>query len=675
MAIKINNHRMFDAMKHHLLSVRKEGKRFCVHTLVSGEKEKMVVNTVFSPVNLENKYLERFVTPDKVFVANDQVGLVPRFTRAYINVRPNAMILKFIEKGGLDIAVQVKDDGDAKKERFFVNVTDVDDLMLLPSSLTENGIKIGDKIDVQTGEVWPSEHLERIKELEKANNGRRILRWYHYGTIGVSSPGQEKIGEITLYCESLTGFDPVKHLDTMTHGAFSLLLSAYKDKKCSLKEMAQMSTRISQFKASMVRTAPIRGIAIAMKKWSDELGNEFADGLQFFSAQGVAKAMSTERFEIEPSVVSGLAMQARPFIVNKGLGMVVNQAAISSIIDSTKGKVIVLAQDEMTDQDIENYHRAVLEKKGPFYEVNELERNFNGYTHNILVIVPSRNGMTDKQIMGQIDVLCDLNVHKTICDFKREFSGFNIMMINHDKEVEDNAKTSTQLLTSLCYADPEKALKLFTSNARKEADKKIDSILIAEGKKLTAADFVGDLRQAAVKAAPEFIRDQWAPWYRKAMEKFMEGITNRLNSMQTIIDGEYCKIIPDVSRFMGQFSLLGYDLEAGECEVYVPSLEKKSAIGVKYPKMCFQEFIKAKLISKETLMARIDALELEEPKKAILRDMLDNLQGGIIMVPAIERLKNMLAGMDFDGDGMVLYTQKEVVEALWSLNPLAVVIE
>ena len=45
------------------------------------------------------------------------------------------------------------------------------------------------------------------------------------------------------------------------------------------------------------------------------------------------------------------------------------------------------------------------------------------------------------------------------------------------------------------------------------------------------------------------------------------------------------------------------------------------------------------------------------------------------MIPAIETLKNMLAGLDFDGDAVSLFFDKDIVDIMWKLTPKAVIID
>ena len=45
------------------------------------------------------------------------------------------------------------------------------------------------------------------------------------------------------------------------------------------------------------------------------------------------------------------------------------------------------------------------------------------------------------------------------------------------------------------------------------------------------------------------------------------------------------------------------------------------------------------------------------------------------MIPAYDAVMHMLAGLDYDGDAMILYLEKWIVDVLKDTKPLAVYIE
>lgn len=660
--VVISNQEEFLAVSHRL--TQKVGKMFSVMSLnFNGATGRFSPMAVKVPVSLETAELEKYVRPENVHINSITMMPVERFCRAYINVcsadKPELLDLLLIDKH-IYCIVETGTNGKAVSEGFYV------------MSNTE-----GYLMDITADpENKKTALLYSIEDFQKEN-----VRVYEYSLLGVSSPGQQKQGEITLYCENLDGFDAKEHLDKMTHGMFRLLCQYYAGREGVLKTLAQISTRISQFKAGMVRTKPIQGIAISMFKVEDSLGNEWMDGLQLFSAESVAHAFSDEQFTVLPSAVDGAAAQARPLIVNKGLGLCMPTQCVLTILRALGCKFVFLAQDELTDEQFKNYQKAVLEKN-----TEEEPQKAGPYSGKTVVVLPTfkkEDGsiMTDEEKLEHIDAWVDLNVHKTVCDIRRPFTGFNVMGFDHGKKsIEEEANTSNQLLASAVFADTLRTRAYMQECAQKEADGIMANAVRMEGRQLKAKDLLGDLAMAAQNAFPQFAVKHWAPYFQDTLNKALEGYSTRLKKLSVGTDGIYLKIIPDLSNFFG-ISLLQYDAEAGTCEVLAPQLSKaniRRAIAIKYPKMAVDEFAKIIPVAPEDLVERaryhLEQGSITEEQFDVLQHVFYMLHDGIIMVPAIEELKNMLAGMDFDGDALVAYCDETLVDIIWAINPVATTI-
>ncbi len=601
------------------------------------------------PVGLETLALEKYVHEENVHINSVYMNHIERFTRAYLNVsvENSDMLNLLLQDGHIIVVTKEGDNGTTIAEEFYVL-----------------GVTPGTLIDLTNGAEMCEEHVAEF-----------VDKIYVYGLNGISSPGQLKGKEITLYCENLEGFDPTEHLTNMTHGMYGMLLEHYKGKVLdNLKELAQISTRMSQFKAPMVKLPSIGGMAITMKKLKDEFKNEWMDGLQVFSAEGFARSLSDEHFLVLPSAVDGYAAQARPNIVNKGLGHVTPRMCLIEKMKHVGGDIIFVAQDEWSEDDSSNYMKAVLEKDGDWY----------GKTVVILPTFFKDNEveMTEDEKLACVDAWVDLNVHKSVCDFvNRPLSGFNIMSLSHGKKtVEDEANSSNQLWGSALFSDQRKSMEYMKNAAAEEAARIMNNALTGEARQLGAREILGDLSMASQKVNPDFARTQWAPYFQDNLNKALEGFGNRLHKLQIKTDGIYLKIVPDLSHFFG-CNLLNYYPEDGVCEAFAPQMNREGyekGIGIKYPKMAFDEFGKFKFVTLEELIDRaygylINGLITELQYEVICHE-LRHLHDGIIMVPAIEELKNMLAGMDFDGDALVVYCEKEFVEIIWEVKPVATTI-
>ena len=120
----------------------------------------------------------------------------------------------------------------------------------------------------------------------------------------------------------------------------------------------------------------------------------------------------------------------------------------------------------------------------------------------------------------------------------------------------------------------------------------------------------------------------------------------------------------------------------GCVECFAPAMNKNGidkAIGVKFPKMGINEFAKFVPVSLEEIKNRLAKLvdaEIVTRKTAnTIYRVYKRTSDGVVIIPAVEILKNLLAGMDFDGDAIQLYFDKEIVETLWTTDSIVVVID
>lgn len=659
--VLIHNEEEFRAVSHRLLA--KDGKQFAVTTLAvkadDEGTEKMQASASVVPVSLEAQELEKYVAPAVTHLNAMLFDETERFCPVYINVRAGegAMLAQFMTR---DLWRVVR----------LANGHTVDEGFFLVDEKANKAQNLCTLKECKAELLAPSETLVVHK----------------YCHVGVTTPGQLKKGEISLYCSNLEGFDPVAHLDKMTHGAYSIVIKHCEGRQEKLKALAQFSTRLSQFGAGIKATKPVKGFAVSAFKLEDAAGNEWADGLMQLAAEDIADAFSDNQFSIMPSAMDGEVSQERPFIVNKGLGHVVPQWHIIEKMKATAKlqfgieeedfiakHIVFLAQDELTEEQFKNYKEAVLDKNGPYYK-------------KTVVILPSfkradGSMMTDVEKLSHVGVWVDLNVHKTVCDIRRPFSGHNVMSFGHGKEsVEEEANISSQLLASALAADPLKTLEYFQKESAEAVDGIIAKALATEGRRLRAKDLLGDINQAVQTAFPQFAVKHWAPYYQDGLNKRLEGFAGRLEKLKVGTDGIYLKIIPDFSHFFG-ISLLKYNAEEGTCEVLAPQLTREGidrAIAVKYPKMATDEFAKLIPVSPDTLAkrARMQFMlgKINKKQLDVITHELRMLHEGVIMVPCIESLKNMLAGMDFDGDALIAYTDEKLVSIIWAIKPVATTI-
>lgn len=667
-------------LRHRVLA--KEGKQYMMTTLLVAENGEVEPVVGAATVSAETPLLEKFVCQARV--ASGITGTMvdyERYSYAHINYEVSGILgLRHLMKSPKVFRmVQFNEDWIAVKESFFVE-TDVP--YVKPDGTKVRGVYHLLKKQVVNGHTF-YDGDGNIRESDDPLLKKLRAKIFVYEDIAATStPGQEKNGQVTLACTNLKGFDPVAHHDLMTCGAFSNIVREYDGKKLSSKQLAQAAARMSQYKAPARTTRPLTGICILMQKVSDETGNEYEDGLLRISAEMVADAFSDDDFAVLPQAVDGATIQCRPLWMTKGLGKVVPQKFLQFYLREHKVKVEFVFQDELKDGDQAAFNDAVLRRKGRFAELTESEKK-EGYLSKAVAILPSRYSELDEAdenwLMEQIEVLEDLNAYKAPTDLRYPLTGLNILDMSHAaKELEDEANASTQLLQTAMITNPEATKKFFVEKSRRAIDSIMEEYLVEEGRDPMAGEFDGNLQLLASRIFPEFIRGQWAPTFQDQLNKQIEGWVHRLARLNMPVNGAYQKIIPDCSHEHG-IDLLDYNAETGECEVYAPSLKDiDRAVGVKYPKCGVGEFGKFTPVPLEELVIRADVAkdrgEINEEQFFMIVHELKQFNKGNIMVPCIESLKNLLAGMDFDGDALIVFTDEELVNIFWEIIPEAVVI-
>jgi len=658
--VVVKNERQLLEMLPH--AMKREGKSYFVSGLFLDEESHGVVITEMITANTETPVLEKKgVIGEAVVRVGGGVRKAERYSYAFLNVHvKNAKGVSLLNHGGCNIYRLVeKENGKVVREEFFTDSTKPGCLYNLISGKVIDGSFLLDENGVKQGKGW---------------------HCYLYTPVaGTSSPGQEKQGAITLACQNLKGFDAWEHHNQMMHGAPNQLIKYYGDKEVTMKELAQLATRMAQSKPVVKEFMPLNGVCILLGKVKDGKGNEYEDGLMRISSEYVAEALTDEDYLVLPEAVDGMTVQCRPNCVSKGLAHIMPQRFIREWLEEHKVAVRILAQNEIEDGIQDAFNNAVIGKTGHYMLTDE--EKAAGFKYAAILVVPSREGLTDEELLEKAELLEDLNACKTTFDISIPLSGMNVLSFCHGAEVlEDEANTSSQLLQTAMMADPVATLEWYTKKAGCELSDILQDCLEGEAKMVTPGEMEGDLSLVAQKINPRFVREVWLPYFQDILNKRIKGWAGRTERVKTPLDGIYVKIIPDVAHECG-VDLLNYDAETGLCEIFAPAMEtdgSEYAVGVKYPKMGHDEFGKFRNVSRAKMLERIQKLlsngKITQQQAERLSHMVKAFKSGSVMVPAIESLKNMLAGMDFDGDALILYTDEELVKIMWQIKPVAVVI-
>ena len=506
--------------------------------------------------------------------------------------------------------------------------------------------------DLVTHEKLPKDILE----------GDSVI-YYNGQDIGAQTctNGQLKQKNITLVSNNLQEYDSSKVWSTVTYGASDILCDGSEVKP---KDIAQANTRLSAFKAPSVPCGKIKTFAVYMGKVSFDNDNAYRDGWGFLASEFLAEsltALAPDKYFFAPWSCNGMAVQKRAW-TNKILAEVVMREYITEYIAHQKFQTHILIRGMVSAEDQEQFNIGVLSKgkKGKF-------------AGKLLIICD------DPAEAWKIDLMTDLNGTKAPYDLNTE-SYTEVLDLSHEEHnVERGANTSTQLLQSMMIADPERAMDFIVNLGERYLQSKRDILCAEEGVAPSWADFQNDridYQQMLSTVYPSFAHKQYAPLWHTVVDNNIKGYVTGARRLNMPTAGAYVKIVTDPAADFG-VRILG--INDNVVEVLAPVAERndyENMVGVKYPKQGFQEYLKGHNVTRKEYCDRVDSNdELTEHQKDILKKKIMATSGGIIILPAVKTLRNLLAGMDFDGDGMVLFFDEELVDIMWTIDPVAVIID
>jgi hypothetical protein len=485
--------------------------------------------------------------------------------------------------------------------------------------------------------------------------------------------GQLKLSTLTMPACNLPGVDRKAIWSKVTYGA--------SDQLCQLacvaspKEVAQGNVRLSAFCASSTPLLNVGNFVVYMGKIKDDLGNEFKDGFAMVASEFVAEcltAIDPKRYFVMPDAPAGISLQTRPWTC-KVMAQCVMRAYLKEFVnyrisvDHTK--MVTIYRDEVDDKIQAKFTKTVFSKGKE-----------GAYAGKWVRIVDSRK--SDEEAA---DYATDLNGLKAPFDLTR-MSGLNALDMSHtEHHPESGANASSQSIQSAMVIDPVATKVWYERKMRAMIESIRERLLADEGSAPTYAEISSgnvDIPQLIGRIAPKFVLENYAPIFRSNIDNACKGLVTAFNRLNVTVPGAYMKLTTDPAADFGA-RILTYSKD-GECEVISPvanAAKWNRMILVKYPKMHFREFAKAVPVSLAEYARRVNASEkLTAYQKKLIIEQAGKMTGGNIAIPALEELKNMLAGMDFDGDACVGYGEESdgeigFVDILWNVTPLAVVID
>lgn len=522
--------------------------------------------------------------------------------------------------------------------------------------------------DIITGESYPEFSVNGepgIKDKESRKIMPNVIVYNDQGQGGQTcTNGQLKRGNITLVANNLNRFSVNDVWNTVTYGAADIMCDG---SVATPKDIAQANARLSAFKAPSSPIADIKTFAVFMGKLTFQMkknGDEYNDGFGYLSSEFLDEALSSlepDKYFFTPWACDGLTVQKRSWL-NKIMAEVVRRSYVNEMISHLGIQTVILKRGEISTEDCKEFILAVKSKgkKGKF-------------AGKIVVICD------DTKDAWKIDLFTDLNGLKAPFDPNKS-SSIEILDMSHEEhDIDHGSRTSTQLLQSLMIADPEGTMAFVDRLGQEYISAKEEALTADKGIAPSWMDFQGtcDYQQLLGRIAPKFAHKYYAPLWHTLVDAALKGYVKACRRLNLPTKGSYAKIIIDSAADFGE-RILSIN-SSGEVEVIAPVAEKHNierVVGVKYPKQGSFEYLKGRVISTEEYENRVMANDkLSDVQKNEIIRHVNNLSGGVIMIPAIKTIKNMLAGLDVDGDAMQLFFDEELVDIVWTIEPKAVIID
>lgn len=280
---------------------------------------------------------------------------------------------------------------------------------------------------------------------------------------------------------------------------------------------------------------------------------------------------------------------------------------------------------------------------------------------------------------GQIpEILGDLNSFKETWDIDR-ISGFNSQGLYHNEYSRKNtvAFSTQSVYKAMGVLDPaarETFVKMFLRKFR-------DNLIAKVNNHKTFSDietFVNVLSKDATRALlsiDETVEERFSWLRRKQLEDILKAAGKDIQNLSIDVAGLYKLAQADPAIIFGQEVL-----KVGEIIVDDLDMVNKQVLLFKDPSTGLNEYVAVRCVSKSEYKARIGVLQqyaiISTEEAQFLCDYVEFMNPDAAIVSANGKLKQMLAGFDFDTDHLRIVTDEELVKFFVQYVPsIAVVID
>lgn len=427
------------------------------------------------------------------------------------------------------------------------------------------------------------------------------------GTVGcqITTSGSEKVHISTLLCNN--DADKVHtYLDEITYGA----ITPYVGKIMPIDVAAKLASRLGNWMAVKEEGPEVSCYAIYFGTFAESFDNGL-DGQSYTTL-----------------VKPGQAVQNRAYLfktVSHGL----TDTQMQTHIKHLDAKPIVFVRSEITD-DLNKEIREAVAKKG----------NGTRFKNRVVVICNSKD--------DNVQYLGDMNALKTDYDFLR-ISRLNVVKLFKDDD-KGVASLSSQVLTKCLMNDEKAAVKLF----REQHKKNLEEAFAFKPIKASVESLRDNGRwiNALLNIDPDAVK-KYGWLFKRLVNQVLMGDGEALNRFHISVPGAYKLLAGDFGAFFGVKLLNPGEMFSRDLP------EVKSFSAIKFPAKNGLEYGNYRNIGLKEVANRVakhvNNGKLNKDEGNCLIDMFSNLKTGIVVFSAMPIVKQLHAGMDFDGDEIMLF--------------------
>ena len=500
------------------------------------------------------------------------------------------------------------------------------------------------------------------------------------------TPGQMKCNEIAFRCTNLDGVDAASVVDSLTYGLQHILEEETKAEK--LADISKLVSRLSQHVSPSFDLGRVGTFAVYAGETQSGHGYGYRDGFALLNATllcSLVNEWAESRkmpWRLKESAVKGMGVQCRPYIC-KTYAIVEEEDFIVDFLVRHDVDPVVICRDSVTAEDQAEFDK--------LFTSDKAKSKFWG---RVVVVTD------DESLSDGFGFFTDLNGLKATFDLTRP-STLNVLTWGH---LTKGTHTSTQLIPALMSGDVDEGIDYLNGLCSKFIEKKDEEISRSEGRPLRPSDIysvrtddegVFDFEddnhedEQVFKAgqilgliAPTWAREYDQGLYRASVRSAVQSTKNAIATHYFPVEGAYGKISVDTAADYGMTLLRG---NRSDDETIVEIVCKQGEIsgqefGImkRYPGPGAGEHARVRFVPINEYVSRIlTSLAFKNREEACecASRARAQYEQGLVLIPANKLLLKLLGGADFDGDGVSLITEPELVQKLWKQKTVIVDIQ